>query len=249
MAADSVSLYSSCLYLFLFLFQSKEIKQRIDVITKELEDKTEGKEAENNESESDESVSEVKKSEQDKTEKVEDPKKLKYDYKKYTKIINQLQTNHFKKTIIDECVQFANDLRLKVNLDSNTNLFAFKNGILDIKTCTFRKGCPEDYISLCSFVEYKPGICTDEVQERLINKIFPNEDIRKYKLARTATYFYGGDGKVLFNLGSGRNGKSLFHNDYLRQVFGTYYHILSANTFKKDYDPDQPHSSLSRIDN
>ena len=40
------------------------------------------------------------------------------------------------------------------NLDENPNIVCFSNGVYDLEADEFRQGRPEDYVSLCTNIDY-----------------------------------------------------------------------------------------------
>ena len=99
------------------------------------------------------------------------------------------------------------------NLDENKDLLCFNNGVYDLKKMKFRKGRPNDYISLCTNIDYKPYDEKDENIKNLNNyfeKVFIDEDIREYMKLLLSSFIQGHTPDEKFHIftGSGANSKS-----------------------------------------
>ena len=137
--------------------------------------------------------------------------KIKQTYK----IIEKLKSTPFKKNVMTESADVFYNKDFKNKLDTNPYLFAFKNGVYDLKTNVFRNGRPEDYLSNHSPIDFYEFSMTDPkviaVQD-FLTKVFPDTSIRKYFLDQSSDIFVGGNHQkvVLFWTGeSGDNGKSV----------------------------------------
>ncbi len=130
------------------------------------------------------------------------------------KTAEKLTTNKFKKEVIDELKHRYYDEDFYNKLDENKNLICCKNGIYDFKHEIFREGYPDDYISLCTNVEYMDFSPTDERIEQIMTffkEIQPDEDMYNYILDYFSSCLVGHSPDELFHIwtGSGGNGKSL----------------------------------------
>ena len=102
-------------------------------------------------------------------------------------------------------------------LDTNTNLMCFKNGVVDFKQKEFRDGKPEDYISLCTDINYIPyDVSNNEHRkikkeiEQFMSDLFPKKELRHYMWDHLASVLIGTNENQTFNIynGKGSNGKS-----------------------------------------
>lgn len=144
----------------------------------------------------------------------------------YKKMIMSLKTNTFKKSIMAECreVFYREDFREKLN--KNKDLFAFKNGIYDLTTDTFRDGRPEDYISLCGGIDYQEFHEDHPLVVQVLDfleKVFPDKELRNYFLNISGDVFKGGNQykKVHFWSGEGDNAKSITQM-FFERIMGEY---------------------------
>jgi len=81
---------------------------------------------------------------------------LKKRIQNVTKIMNDLKSTSNKNNFLRECAELFFDGQFIEKLDTNKNLLCFTNGVVDFTTKTFRAGCPQDYITKCTKIEYLP---------------------------------------------------------------------------------------------
>ena len=116
-------------------------------------------------------------------------------------------------------------------LDTNPYLICFNNGVIDFKETDksrlFRKGYPEDELSMCTHINYiilndshKPII--NEINE-FMSQLFPDKEICDYMWEHLASTLIGVVREESFNMyiGKGRNGKSKLI-DLMKFVLGDY---------------------------
>ena len=134
--------------------------------------------------------------------------------KQVQKLMCNLKSSPFKNNIMKEAMEVFYDCRFKNKLDKNPYIFAFKNGIYDLKLNEFRPGRPEDYVSKSAPIDYKEYTMVDEEVQNVIEfltKVFPDPTIRTYFLDTYSDIFVGGNNqkKVYMWTGEGDNGKSI----------------------------------------
>jgi len=150
-------------------------------------------------------------------------------------IIDRLGRTSDKKNIMTESKELFYDSAFINNLDVNQYLLCFKNGIIDFKTKEFRKGYPEDRISMCTNINYvkldhsihKETI--DEINE-FMDKLFPEPELRRYMWDHLASTLIGitPDQTMNFYIGKGQNGKSVLVN-LMEVVLGEYKGDMPTN--------------------
>ena len=145
---------------------------------------------------------------------------------KLYKLINQCRQNPFKNSVMKECMELFYDPKFKQNLNNNKYLFAFKNGVYDLKTDTFRDGEPNDYLTIKAGVNYKSFNETDEEIINIIDffeKIFPDKSVRDYFIKTSSEVFVGGNHRkhVYVWQGYGHNGKTVTQNLF-EKMLGDY---------------------------
>ena len=134
-------------------------------------------------------------------------------------IYTKLKTVKFKENLMKDCREFFFDEQFVKKLDSNKDLIAFNNGVLDLVTFEFRDGKPEDYLSFSTGIDYDPEKNYYDYEEwpnvdRFIKQVLPDPEVREYFLNRMASNLVGGNPSQTFHImtGSGSNGKSMISN-------------------------------------
>ena len=143
-------------------------------------------------------------------------------------ISNRMGNTNDKKNIMTEakCLFYQSDFFEK--MDTNPYLLCFNNGMIDFKDKCFRKGQPEDIVSLCTNIDYVP---LDRIKHKKIiddindfmNKLFPDKTLCKYMWDHLASTLIGTSANQTFNMyiGVGSNGKSVLMN-LMEKVLGQY---------------------------
>lgn len=134
-------------------------------------------------------------------------------------IYTKLKTVRFKESLMKDCREFFFDEQFVKKLDSNKDLIAFNNGVLDVTTFEFRDGKPEDYLSFSTGIDYDPDKKFYEYEswvevDKFIKQVLPDVEVRNYFLKHLATNLVGGNTAQKFHImtGSGSNGKSMIMN-------------------------------------
>jgi len=137
----------------------------------------------------------------------------------------------------------------KDKLDQYPHLFAFNNGVYDLREKRFRETLPEDMISKTCGYDYTPErnvFLENEVKiflQELFNK---NEDVYNYQMRFLASCLEGNSTNMgeVFHLwtGIGNNGKSVFTN-FLQLVFGEYCTCPAPTLFTKPRTSSQAPSA------
>jgi P4 family phage/plasmid primase-like protien len=145
------------------------------------------------------------------------------------RIIKNLATTKFLNDVIVECRHkfyetYRDEFLQKV--DSNVNLIGFTNGVLDLTSCAFRPGRPDDMISKTTGYEYMEYDEDDDKIQRIMSvfkKIYTNPEVLEYMWAVMATNLKGENWlqQIYFLNGTGANGKSLL-TKWLAKAFGDY---------------------------
>ena len=139
--------------------------------------------------------------------------------KKCSNICLILKKTAHKNNIMRECCELFYDKNFFNKLDQNPFLLSCENGVIDFKPkdggkTVFRKGRPEDYLSLNTHLEYKAlELCDKATQKEIKNfmhQLFPKEELYNYMWDHLASTLLGTNQNQTFNIytGEGRNGKS-----------------------------------------
>jgi len=153
-------------------------------------------------------------------------------FKKRSQIIininKRLSDCNGKDRIMKEAKELFYDYEFLNKLDTNQYLLCFKNGVVDFKAKIFRKGHPEDNISMCTNIDYIPldskkhQVIIDEIND-FMDKLFPVKELCEYMWDHLASTLIGTSTNQTFNMyiGIGQNGKSVLVN-LMEMVLGDY---------------------------
>ena len=150
----------------------------------------------------------------------------------YLKLFTKLKTTAFKTNVMKECRELFFDETFAKKIDSNKELIAFNNGVLDLTTFVFRDGRPEDYISFSTEIDYDVDKPYHEYPEwakisDFIDQVIPSPIVRTYFMSHLSTCLIGGNKAQKFHImtGSGSNGKSMLLN-LLSKALGDYAAVV-----------------------
>ena len=148
--------------------------------------------------------------------------------KKLCDTADLLKKTAWKRNIMTEAKELFFDKDFHSKLDQNPYLICFSNGVVDFKTKTHRRGQPDDYVSKCTNIEYKPfsdvqGTRTYGQVEKFMRELFPNVSLRDYMYQHLASCMLGTNQNQTFNVykGAGSNGKSKLV-ELMSKVLGEY---------------------------
>jgi P4 family phage/plasmid primase-like protien len=148
----------------------------------------------------------------------------------YNKISQKLRQTSFKNNVMREAADlfYREEPDFLKKLDTNPYLLCFHNGVVDFSEKAFRHGRPDDYVSLCTHIDYMPPDedISGEIHE-FLGTLFPEDELRRYMWEHLASVLIGVNKNQTFNIytGSGSNGKSkmvelmsLIMGDYVASV-------------------------------
>lgn len=153
------------------------------------------------------------------------------------KTAEKLTTVKFKKDVIEELKHRYHDEEFYNKLDENRYLICCKNGVFDFKNNMFREGYPDDYISLCTNIEY---IEYDENDEKIkqietfFSQVQPQDGMYNYILDYFASCLVGHSPDEYFHIwtGSGGNAKSVSIGLF-QSIIGDYATTISITLLTK----------------
>jgi P4 family phage/plasmid primase-like protien len=143
-------------------------------------------------------------------------------------IVEKLGKTNDKKNIMTECKELFYDEDFMRKVDGNPYIICFSNGVVDFKEKRMRIGTPQDYLTKCTGINYRP--LNREKDKRIIgeiedfmHKLFPDNDLYKYMWEHLASTLIGTTTNQTFNMyiGVGQNGKSVLVN-LMELVLGQY---------------------------
>lgn len=134
---------------------------------------------------------------------------------KIMKVMDKLKETAYKNNIMTESCELFYDKEqtFESELDSKQYLLGFKNGVFDLAKHEFRKGRPEDKISMSTNIDYVPfDPNAPEIAniQNFLKEILPIKRVRDYIVYRQASALSGSTGDETFDIwaGGGGNGKS-----------------------------------------
>ena len=152
-------------------------------------------------------------------------------------VYTHLKKTAFKANVMKECRELFFDEDFTKKIDSNKDLIAFNNGILDLVTMELRDGKPEDYISFSTEIDYDPEKKYYEYDcwasiDKFIKQVLPDIEVRDYFMKHLASCLFGGNPAQKFHIltGSGSNGKSMIMN-LLSKSLGDYACTVPISLF------------------
>ncbi|ABF82151.1 hypothetical protein MIV121R [Invertebrate iridescent virus 3] len=174
-------------------------------------------------------------------------------YRDINRAINKLENFATQNGILKMCEVFFYNEDFSDLLDENPLLIAFKNGVFDFETLTFRKGLQSDYLSKTLNIRYDDTL-TDDSEEVLelynfLSKIFPDEKVRAYFVDQICEVFRGGnrDKIAMFWTGNGNNGKSVTQRLFETMIGKKLAVKLSTSVLTERIQPGQPNPQLTRL--
>lgn len=174
--------------------------------------------------------------EQEDTEKLSDKKKkekqdpVRQRMQQIVTYADKLGMTTEKKNIMTQAKEKFWDTEFISKLDTNPHLICFKNGVIDFEKKLFRSGLPEDYLSMCTNINYIDVDANSEKYAKTVNEIntfmkqlFPEPELLEYMWDHLACTLTGYTKAQTFNMyiGGGSNGKSVLVN-LMSKVLGDY---------------------------
>ena len=129
--------------------------------------------------------------------------------------------------------------------NTNNYLFAFDNGVINLKTCEFGLPSPQDYVTKTCGFNYEP--INDEIKPimtrimQLVRSMMPNEEDVTYLLKTIAQNLSARADNEEFYIwqGQGGNGKGLLAS-FIEETFGSYHSPMDI-----EYLTQKPNSGNS----
>jgi len=144
---------------------------------------------------------------------------------KYEKLSKILLSSGSKKSVISELKTIYHNKAFLDCLDSDGNLTAANNIIIDIRNNKVHKrdGRPEDYISLCTGIPYSENPNGMNDFKKYLRQLFVDKGIRKYMKLMLASLMTSGNKDKIFPIftGEGNNSKSIFVS-IIEKALGKY---------------------------
>lgn len=133
-------------------------------------------------------------------------------------------TTNFSYSIFKSASIYLHSSSFIQELNRNPFLFGFENGVLDLNKGEFRKGYPDDFVSMSTNVSYVASDFENRRQLMIfLEKIFPDGDVLEYVLRFLASCLRSRNTDKIFSIwtGIGDNGKSVLVS-LVEHAFGEY---------------------------
>lgn len=170
-----------------------------------------------------------------------------------TRAVGKLENFASQNGILKMCEVLFYDGDFFDLLDENPLLIAFKNGVFDFTTLSFRRGVQSDYISKTLNIDYGTDMTEDSPEVialyNFLMQIFPDESVRLYFIDQTCEVFRGGnrDKIVTFWTGNGNNGKSVTQKIFETMIGPKMAIKMSTSVLTERIQPGSPNPQLSRL--
>jgi len=158
--------------------------------------------------------------------------------KRYKRALHAINTHHTKKNILNELKGKFPENRVFEKMDRvNDYLFAFDNGVYDLKENRFRLPKPDELITVtCGYDYMSPNAVIRKIMrdlQNIIDSLMPNRDDSHTLLTQIAMKLTAIPVEELYVwLGSGGNGKGLLR-DVIAQTFGAYFDPMEVDYLVK----------------
>ena len=134
-------------------------------------------------------------------------------FKRTGRTYEKLKTTGFVKCVIEQCSHKFYEKKFEEKLNTNPYLLGFENGVYDLKNMCFRKGCPDDMVSITvgyDYIEYDENDKDIKEIEDYFIQVQREEDMRKYILQLISSFLDGRiiDQKFVLWTGSGCHAKN-----------------------------------------
>lgn len=188
----------------------------------------------------------------------EDPNHTSYTgtQMKYSKLITKLKSISFKTSLMREMIEkFHNEFFNKFH-DRNIELVGVTNGVIELyeNTANFRRGKPEDYLTMSTHIPYRTDFTKDHPMirrlDRWICQTFVDPELRHYFCKDMASFLRGknSEKKLRTWTGEGDNAKSVWIK-CMEGALGDYVVKLPTSIMERRGQSSSANPELSRLIN
>lgn len=144
------------------------------------------------------------------------------------KFIQACDDNNKRKALVDDII-YAITFN-HIEMDSHSNLLAFKNAVYDLDTAQWIQPHYKQYLSMTTRWNWNRAGTDHTRLNQLLDSIFPNPKIKDHYLTILSTGLWGKQVEKIFNAtGKGGNGKGVI-NELMMDAIGDYGYILPSTT-------------------
>ncbi len=165
------------------------------------------------------------------------------------KIKNQLETVIFLKDVI-EMMQMRYFMDEDIEFNNNPDIIAFKNGVYDLSSHTFRDANRKEYVTNILNYEYDISVNYEWI-EKYISSLFDTEEKKRYVLKHLGSLIQGKNSEETahFWIGIGRNGKCCL-DLLVREALHAYYFPVDDSFYTTPIKDDgRPNTVLVGLQN
>lgn len=155
--------------------------------------------------------------------------------KNYSFMTKSLTSISRKKLIIEQLKEHYNITKFRERMNKNKYLFAFDNGVYDLKTFEFRNAKSEELVFETTGYSYTQSTKEDRlVVMKTIRDMFVDEDLYKYFMTILSLRLVKINEleEFYFMIGNASNGKGLI-TSLIENTFGKFAQTLNSNTFSQ----------------
>ena len=146
----------------------------------------------------------------------EDRPRIELRVKTLSRIASQLKDVTVKSKLLSELREFFVRPKAHSIMDCNPFITGVRNGVIEVndKEAIFRDGKPEDYITMCTYVDYVEQTWEDPNVVKVLNwisQVFPDPCLYNHFLKFAASLLKAGNKEKIFPIwtGSSDNSKSM----------------------------------------
>ena len=177
----------------------------------------------------------------DTEEHTEERNMLKAKADKVLELAMSLGRTKEKDNIMKEAREKFYDEEFVKKIDQNKYLLCCKNGIIDFTNKTFRPGCPEDFITKTTGIDYVPldeSLHKDKMNEikTFMSQLFPEPELCEYMWDHLSSVLIGDPALnqcLHYYQGIGQNGKSVIVT-LMQKILGEYAVDLDIKFFTQE---------------
>ncbi|DBA82602.1 TPA: hypothetical protein ACH3X1_006851 [Trebouxia sp. C0004] len=164
-----------------------------------------------------------------------------------SKIARSLRNMSHLRQVYAAITKMMHNIDFLDRLDTNVDLFAFKDGVLHLPTKQFRKGQPQDMLSVYAPYNFPTTDATKREELQLfLSQIKPQDDERDYLMDQFSQCLSGRVRKQLVHIFAGPlagNGKSTLLT-LLQRAFGGYFCTMAASYLTQKSAPANNANSI-----
>lgn len=140
-----------------------------------------------------------------------------------------------KKIIVEQLKELYNIKKFREKMNKNKYIFAFNNGVYDLKNFEFRKASVDELVFETTGYKYITSTDSDrQLIEKTIREIFPQNELYEYFMTILSLRLVKINEleEFYFLIGNASNGKGLI-TSLIENTFGRFAQTLNSDTFSQ----------------